>query len=543
MDKLHKNQLNRPSNSVDGMLRKPAGSNVFGQHNQTLANSAHTTSNTVRNRLDNFSGSNGFHASRQPLIHGSEARNQIRPPKRDINGIIDLTLPPPAAKPKKRRNWKRISKRSGLGVMLALVVVGGLLFGKGYFKLGNILKGGAKGAAALQNNVDPSKLRGEGDGRINILLLGKGGEGHDGADLTDTILIASIDPVQKKAALLSIPRDLYDPTTSNRKINAVYAEAKSAAKARKASNSDAEKSGLNAMEKAIQEDMGIPIHYDIMVDFNGFEQAINTVGGVDINVDANNTVREDLWDEITRKHYTLDVKQGNQHFDGQRALSYARSRHTSPRGDFDRAERQRKLLFALKEKTLSLGTFANPLKLSQLIDAFGNHVQANMTKEEVLRLYDIGKNINASEVASVGLADPPNNYVMTDIMNGSSIVRPRAGLTDFSEIQAYVRNTLKDGYIANENATIAVLNGTSTPGLATTKAAELKSYGYSVNTIADAPTKAYTKTVLVDLRNGQKKYTLHYLEQRLGVTAVTTIPDTNIRNPGNADFVIILGRQ
>ena len=126
-------------------------------------------------------------------------------------------------------------------------------------------------------------------------------------------------------------------------------------------------------------------------------------------------------------------------------------------------------------------------------------------------------------------------------ISGQSIQAPRAGLNDFSEIQHYVRNTLKDGFIANENATVAVLNGTNTPGLATKKAAELKSYGYNVNLIADAPTKTYTKTILVDMRGGQKKYTLHYLEQRLGVTAVSSLPDPNITNPGNSDFVIILG--
>jgi hypothetical protein len=160
-----------------------------------------------------------------------------------------------------------------------------------------------------------------------------------------------------------------------------------------------------------------------------------------------------------------------------------------------------------------------------------------------MRLYDIGKGIGGDNVTSVGLADPPNNYVVTDNVNGQSIVRPRAGLTDFSEIQSYIRNALKDGFIANENATIAIYNGTATAGLATKKSVELKSYGYNVNTVADAPTKNYTKTVLVDLTKGVKKYTKHYLEQRLGVTAVTALPDSNIPNPGNSDFVIILGQQ
>ncbi len=536
MDNFRNNQAKKSRPSFDGVIRPDlkagAGSAYHGPSN---ANNGLLT----RNSLNNFRASDGFHAAQQPVMNTGR-----QPLRRGPDGLIDLTLPPAPAKPRRKRNRKKLVLRSFAGIAVLLVVMVGFLFGKGYLKLHQIFKGGAQGAAALEDNVDPSKLRGEGDGRVNILLLGKGGEGHDGPDLTDTILIASIDPVQKKAALLSIPRDLWvqpEGSSGHTKINAVYANAKYAALAKKQSKDDAEKAGLNAIEKEIQTDIGIPIHYHVMVDFNAFEQAINTVGGVDINVAASETVYEVLYDESTGKHYTLDVKQGQQHFDGQRALFYARSRHTSARGDFDRTERQRKIMLALKDKILSLGTFSNPAKISQLIDAFGNHVQANLSIQEVMRLYDIGKGIDSSSVASVGLADSPNNYVTTDNVNGISIVRPRAGIDDFSEIQSYIRNALKDGFIANENASIAIYNGTETPGLATRKAAELKSYGYNVITIADAPTKTYQKTVLTDLRNGQKKYTKHYLEQRLGVTAVGSLPDTSI-NPGAADFVIILGQ-
>lgn len=496
----------------------------------------------TRNRLDDFSGTSGFHPNKQSTLAGSQSDNIGRQPKRGANGMIDLSLTPAPKKSRRHVSWKKKGLRGLAGMTVLSVVIIGFLFGKGYLKLHNIFKGGAEGAAALQDNVDPSKLKGEGDGRVNILLLGRGGDGQTAPDLTDTILIASIDPINKKAALLSVPRDLYYPKTSNYRVNSVFAEAKYAAMARKASATDADNAGFAAIEKVIQDDLGIPIHYHIMVDFAGFEQAINTVGGVDINVDADGVVYERLWDSLTRKIYTLDVKQGQQHFDGQRALYYARSRHTSPRGDFDRAERQRKLLVALKDKIMSLGTFANPIKVSSLLDAFGNHVQSNMSINEVMRLYDISKTINSNDIATLGLVDPPNNFLTSVNIAGQSIQQPRAGLTDFSEIQNYVRNALKDGFIANENASIAILNGTTTPGLATKKATELKSYGYNVVLSGDAPTKTYTKTVLVDLRNGQKKYTRHYLEQRLGVNAVTSLPDANIPNPSNADFVIILGQ-
>lgn len=543
MDQLRKNnQFKRPRNSVDGMLSAgPSKSSSFFAKTPTAPKTSSSLP-PVRNRLDDFSGMNGFSPAKQPVIEAAKSSSALgRQPRRGLDGAIDLSLPPAPKKSKRKLSRKQIFKRSLLSLALLIVLIGGALSGKIYLKIHGIFKGGTNGAAALQDNVDPSKLKGEGDGRVNILLLGIGGQGHDGPDLTDTMLVASIDPVNKKAAILSLPRDLYVPGTSNTKINSVYADAKYRAAARGSNTTDANNAGFDAVEKQVSDYMGIPIHYHFLIDFAGFEKAINTVGGVDINVDAANTVHEVLWDELTGKVYTLDVRQGQQHFDAQRALFYARSRETSPRGDFDRAERQRKLILALKDKVLSIGTFANPVKISKLTDDFGNHISSNMSINDVLRLYDIAKTINSSDVATVGLADPPNNYVTTATINGQSIVQPRAGLTDYTDIQAYVRNALKDGFIANENASIAVYNGTNTPGLATTKATELKSYGYNINTIADAPTKTYTKTIVVDLTKGVKKYTKHYLEQRFGTTAVETLPDPNITNPGNADFVIILG--
>ncbi len=517
--------------------KTPHNTNLLSQKGEV-----DTSLPTPRNRLDDFSGSEGFRASQQNIINDNGSIPGGRNPRRGLDGAIDLSLSPAPKKSRKKLSWKKRGFRALAGLTLLVVVVTGFLFGKGYLKLNKIFKGGAEGATALQDNVDPSKLKGEGDGRVNILLLGRGGEGNAGPDLTDTILIASIDPINKKASLLSVPRDLYYPKTSNYRVNSVFAEAKYAAKARKASNTDAENAGFTAMEKVIQDDLGIPIHYHVMIDFAGFVQAINTVGGVDINVDKNGTVYEKLWDGLIKKNYTLDVKEGPQHFDGQRALYYARSRKTSSRGDFDRAERQRMLIIALKERVLSIGTFANPLKISGLLDAFGNHVQSNMSIDEVTRLYDLGKQINSSNISTIGLVDPPNNFLQSVNIAGQAIQRPRAGLNDFSEIQNYVRNTLKDGYLANENASVVVLNGSTSSGLATKKANELRSYGYNVVKVSDAPTKTYKSTILVDMRNGEKKYTRRYLEIRFGVSAVNTLPDPKIQNPENADFIIILGQ-
>lgn len=446
---------------------------------------------------------------------------------------------------KKSKSWKKRLLWGSLLVFLLTAIIGGYLFAKGYINLRKVFKGGSSGAPSLQKNVDPIKLKGEGDGRVNVLLLGRGGDGHEAPDLTDTLLVASIDPIQKEAALLSIPRDLWVKTNvGSTKINSVFALTKNKAMYGKKATPEnlkiAEDAGLKAIEETVASTMGIPIHYRVMVDFKAFREAIDTVGGIDVNVTE--PLRDTLWLEDTGKVYTIDVKPGVQHMDGRKALVYSRSRHTSTRGDFDRTERQRGVIIALKEKVFSVGTFSNPVKISQLISTFGNHVNANMSVNEILRMYDISKEIGSTKVASVGLADPPNNFVTTGNINGQSVVVPRAGTFVYTEIQNYVRNTLKDGYIRSENPSVMVLNGTNTPGLATTKANILKSYGYNVTQVTDAPSKNYTKTVLVDLRNGTKKYTKRYLEKRFNTTAVSTLPDAGI-TPGTADFVIILGQN
>jgi LCP family protein required for cell wall assembly len=510
-----------------------------------------------KNRLDDFGKKEGFHAPDAMSITNGKRQLSTpalsgRKPRRDPTGNIDLSLPAEPHKKRRfwqrRKKWKQLTRRQKIRrsvlILLAIVVlVGGFLFAKGYLNLRNIFKGGGN-AVVLEDGVDPNKLRGEGDGRVNVLMLGRGGGGHTAPDLTDTILIASLDPINKKAGMLSIPRDLWVTTEDmgGMKINAVFAQTLYAAQANGKSDKQAESEAFAAIEKVVSESMGIPIHYHAMIDFKGFEKAINTVGGVDIYVDKDGVVYEQLWDETTGQNYTLNVQEGWQKFDGKRALFYARSRYTSARGDFDRAERQRKILLALKDKVLSAGTIANPARLSALISNFGGHIQTNMSIDEMMQIYGVGKDIGNDGIQSISLVDEPNALLASDFVYGQSVLIPKAGVDDFSAIRTFVRNTLKDGFIEKENPEIIVLNGTSTPGLAQKRADELKSYGYRVTKVGDAPTKNYAQTVFVNLRGDDKKYTQHYLQKRLGVGAVSSVPDPAI-DPGLADFVIIVGRN
>jgi LCP family protein required for cell wall assembly len=444
---------------------------------------------------------------------------------------------------KSKSSFKKVAK--GFAVIFIALVIGiTSLFGYGYIKARNIFKGDGEGAAALQQNVDPAKLNGEGDGRVNILLLGKGGPGETAPDLTDTLLLASIDPIQNEAALVSVPRDMYVQNESgySMKINAIYSTAK---QARLANGSDtdadlqaAEDAGLNAIKDSVSDVLGVPVHYYIMVDFKAFEDAINTVGGITVDV------KEPLYDQTVAwllDNNPLVAGEGLQTFDGKRALLYARSRKGSARGDFDRTERQREIIIALQQKIMSVGTFSNPFKVADLLGTFGDRVRTDLNGlDEIKRLYEIGQNIGADKFVSVGLADPPNILVTTDTIGDQSVVVPVEGLYEYGDIQSYIRNNLKDAFLKSENARVVILNGTTTSGLATETMEELKSYGYNVVSVDNAPTSNYIQNQLIDLTSGDKKYTKSYLERRLNLVSTTQSP-LGIPDLTQADFVIILG--
>jgi len=543
--KRPKHGATRKAASLDGFISPKS---FRGQGSLNLPTSKRATKVEQLSRVDNFNRPDGYHPAGTSVAGTEREQPLVLPngPRQRHGSQTDSPFEQVNQKPpkKKRFSWKNLSWRqriirSSLVIVILFVLTGGFLFTKGYFKLRSVFKGGSS-AAALQANVNPSLLKGEGDGRVNIVMLGIGGDGHEGPDLTDTILIASIDPVNNKAALLSVPRDLWVkvPNYGSMKINAVYETGKYkylGYESDSNANQKAVDAGFTLLDQTLEQVLGIPIHYHVLVNFQAFQQAINTLGGVSVDVPTElydpTIAWENGWNPVI-------AKPGVQTFNGQKALLYVRSRETS--SDFARTQRQRAVLVALKQKILSLGTFSNPAKLSGLIDAFGNNVVTDISISDASRMYTIGKQITNNNIQSIGLADPPNNFVTTGNIDGLSVVEPRLGLFDYTDIQNYVRNALRDGYIAKENANITILNGTAIPGLATQEATLLKSYGYNVGQVTDAPTHSYANTVLVDLTNDKDKYTRHYLEQRLGTSAVTKLPDSSI-SPGSANFVIILG--
>lgn len=174
----------------------------------------------------------------------------------------------------------------------------------------------------MSSNDKP--LLGETDDRINILLLGMGGLGHDGPYLTDTIMVASFKPSTKQAALISLPRDL------SANIPGYGSQINNANAFGEQENSG---SGPDLARRTISQVLGIPIHYYVRVAFEGFKDIIDSVGGV--TVDVENTLDDYTYpvtgkeDSLSGRYEHLHIEKGTQHMNGTLALKYARSRHAA----------------------------------------------------------------------------------------------------------------------------------------------------------------------------------------------------------------------
>jgi hypothetical protein len=168
--------------------------------------------------------------------------------------------------------------------------------------------------------------------------------------------------------------------------------------------------------------------------------------------------------------------------------------------------------------------------------AFAQNVHTDLTTQAATRLFSIMQKIGDSNIASLSLTSPAS-LVTTDRVGAASVVRPKAGFNAYSDIQAYVRSQLQDGYLLRERSKVHVV--AATEGLRTTTVNTLNTYGYSVTSSAVA--QGLPKGIqLVDRSNGTAPYTLHYLQDRYGVAAVTTVP-SGVEVSSDAQFVIIAG--
>ncbi len=211
------------------------------------------------------------------------------------------------------------------------------------------------------------------EGRTNVLILGIGGGTHAGADLTDTMMVISLDSAKKTVALISIPRDIWSDTLKD-KVNTAYHYGE-----------EKKKGGGLVLANVIVEDVvGLPIHYAIVIDFSGFKNVIDEIGGIDVAVtqaftDSKYPIdgkeHDTCPDDPTNSclYEMVHFESGLQHMDGTRALKYVRSRHAEGEegSDFARSRRQQEVMVALKNKLVhpfQWLTLARVQKLPKVLD-------------------------------------------------------------------------------------------------------------------------------------------------------------------------------
>lgn len=393
-------------------------------------------------------------------------------------------------------------------------------------------------------------LKGEETDRVNILLLGIGGENHDGGNLTDTIMIGSLKPSKKEVALFSIPRDLTVPINGSwQKINSInaYAEANLVG------------SGGDVTSVSIGEIFDTPIDYYIRVDFNGFINIINEIGGVDVNVE--NSFDDYMYpirgQEDNPNYYAryehLHVNKGWQKMDGLTALKYARSRHAlgSEGNDFARARRQQLILEAVKEKLLSRQTLLNPITVAKLISELNKDISTNLSAWEIVKIWNNFKDVDHSKIINKVFSDAPDGLLVAGRGdNGAYILTPQYG--NFSEIN----NLIKNVFINNESkpaeipaitdsASVIINNGTWIAGLAGKISTKLENYNFKIIKTENAPERNYTQSVIYDLSNGNKKDSLDTLVKISGATVSDNLPDWlkkyQAETTTQPDFILITG--
>jgi LCP family protein required for cell wall assembly len=280
------------------------------------------------------------------------------------------------------------------------------------------------------------------DGRTNILILGIGGGAHEGADLTDTIMVLSLDNVKKTMALISIPRDIWSDTLKD-KVNTAYhyGELK-------------QKGGGLLLSKVIMEDViGMPIHYAVVIDFSGFTKVIDAVGGIDVNVPEaftdpqypkpgmeQSTCPGDATNACV--YETVHFDAGIEHMDGARALVYARSRHAEgdQGSDFARSRRQQIIMVALRDRFTHPTEWLTIPRLETLPKLLDDATDMDMNIAQVLTVGKRFASVRQDEIKKIvfdQLLDTPPAY----LYNNLYVLVPQ---TSWDDVHSYIKQQLSN---------------------------------------------------------------------------------------------------
>ncbi|MDE2311463.1 MAG: LCP family protein [Patescibacteria group bacterium] len=378
------------------------------------------------------------------------------------------------------------------------------------------------------------RLVGEDLGQVNILLLGIGGEGHDGPYLTDTMILAQIRPDTGAIVLTSIPRDYWVsiPAFHEAKINEAFSDGY-------LKNHDYGQGGEVAMQ-TVGNLTGLNIPYFAVVDFSGFEKAIDQIGGLDVKVDRTFTDYTFPNDATNGYLPPQTFTAGWQHMDGQRALIFARSRHADgPEGsDFARSARQQKVIQAFKEKVLNLNLITDSGKINSLLNIFADHFHTNITPGEMFRILSLVKQNHINNFLSLSL-DPATELICPYIRpdTGAYTLVPCPGKNE-TDVQNFFKNAFSIGKLNQEKAVIWMSSSNHDSAQYQDSDRALKQAGL---TVWELPYQGSSLSKNIFYQVNPKPATAEFLKNTLNATEVTLPPPGVNADPSKVDVVVVLG--
>lgn len=363
----------------------------------------------------------------------------------------------------KRINWWWI----GAGILSIVLIIIGLV----YFSYNRMVvrPNKSKLSAEITPTATPTP---DPLASYSILLLGYGGGKHEGGLLTDSIMLAEVVPHEEKVRLISIPRDLWAPMpisgdeTTNRKINEAYAIGSDDKKyANKKVEFTGDAGGGEMAKYVVEQVTGIKPNYFAAIDFDGFTKIIDSLGGIEIKVartfdDPYYPIEENINDlcgkseeevksleatmsgdkldqQFSCRYENLHFDKGNQHMDGVTALKYARSRHSNmDGGDFNRAERQKLVVTAIRDKVINIGFIS---KIVPTIQTLTKHITTDINFTKMSELITKIPEVAEYKVVSIALTDA-NVLENAKASTGQFILSPKIGENDFSEIKEFIKN-------------------------------------------------------------------------------------------------------
>ena len=367
--------------------------------------------------------------------------------------------------------------------------------------------------------------------RLNILLVGADQRPQEGTFNTDTMIVVSIDPISRQVAMFQLPRDTVDVplppgparavfgTTYSGKINSLWTAAR--ARPDLFPGNDNQR-GPNALKAVLGTLYGLDIRYYVAVNFAGFTKIVDTLGGVTVNVQ--NPVMDDRYPGDSGRLIRVYIPAGIQHMDGSQALIYARSRHAS--SDFDRGQRQQRVLLSLKDQTDFATVIAH---LPDLVSALKSTVKTDIPASQLPALLQLASSIDSSRIRSYVFAPPlyqrevlsgdPRGYVILPYVDKIRAAVAAAFTTD----PALEADREK---VSAEGASVWVLNGSGQQGQAAQIAGYLEFLGINASAPNQKPDTRGLAATRIQVYNGagaRLPATLKVLETVFGVQAVPIV--------------------